>query len=176
MMKPTIIILLALTWALPFAAVAADNPKITDKPTGVVVQKVESDSTLKRMFDEVWAKLRGYGPKLSTSDARTSVTAVAGVRGAESTNSQIKPYWKGDRTDDPAYVQEVNAYNAAQTLADNGAADKAAAAFEEFLKTYPKSVFKPSAQFALGLAYGAAGQAAKGKAALDGFVRDYPTH
>jgi len=161
---------------------AAEPAKPADKPAnkstaGVVVQKVENESTLRRMFDETWAKLRSYGPRLTTGEAsRGGATIVAGVRGAESTGSQLKPYWKGDRTSDPAYVQEANAYNQAQALAEAGDNDKAAAGFEEFLKTYPKSSFKPNAQFALGLTYGAAGQKVKSKTALDGFIKDYPAH
>lgn len=177
MKNRTAMCIFLLITTLPAVAAEPTRPADKSKPTtGVVVQKVESESTLKRLFEETWAKLRSYGPKLSTSDARTSTTVVAGVRGTESTGTQLKPYWKGDRTNDPAYVQEANAYNQAQALADAGDNGKAAAAFEEFLKNYPKSAFKPNARFALGLAYGAGGDKAKGRSALDGFIKDYPAH
>jgi TolA-binding protein len=172
-------IILAASVFLPLAASAAEPAKPADHAGGAgvtAVQKAESDSGFKRVLDEMWARLRTYGPRASTGDARSGVTVIAGVRGAESTGTQLKPYWKGDRTDDPTYVQEVSAYHQAQAHADAGSADKAAAAFEEFLKAYPKSAFKPSAQFALALAYGAAGDKLKGRAAVDSFLHDYPAH
>jgi tetratricopeptide (TPR) repeat protein len=170
-MKKRMIVIVAM--ALPLAVSAAEPAR----PGGaVVVQQVESESALKRLFDEAWAKLRSYGPKLGSGSSGRHVTVVAGVRGNESTGTQLNPYWKGDHTSDPGYVQEATAFNHAQDLADAGDVDKAVAGFEEFLNNYPKSSFKPNAQFALGLSYGAAGQKAKGRAALEGFIRDYPTH
>ncbi len=164
---------------LPFAVVTADDVKPVapaHSSNGPVVQKVGDDNAIKRLFDEMWAKLRSYGPKLNTSAVHDNATVVAGIRGAESTSSQLKPYWKGDRTGDPAYAQEVTAYNIAQSLAESGEVVKAAAAFEEFLKNHPKSVFTPNARFGLGLAYSAADQKEKGVSAFEGLIRDFPTH
>lgn len=36
------------------------------------------------------------------------------IRGAETTTSLIKPYWKGDKTGDPEYVAELTRYTRAQ--------------------------------------------------------------
>lgn len=174
-MKP--ISLIALFMLFPLSALAADAERTADKARapGAVVQKVEGESPFKRLMEEMWAKLRSYGPRLSTTDAGRT-TQVAGVRGAESTASQLKPYWKGDRANDPAYAQEVDAFNKAQELADAGDMPQSAKAFDDFLKSYPKSTLKPNAQFGAGLSHGASGQKDKGLAALNGFIKDNPKH
>jgi len=122
-----------------------------DKAPRVEILKAEERSGLQSLLDEMWSRLRQYGPKLSVKETEKT-TVVAGVRGAESTTSTLTPYWKGDKTKDPAYVAEVNAFNGAQTLAERADYPAASAAFEQFLKDHPDSTFKPNAEFGLALA------------------------
>lgn len=162
---------------LPVAVLAAEPAPPKGASKGAVVQRVEGASGLQRLLDEMWAKLRSYGPRLQGAEsAQARDSQVAGVRGAESTTSTLSPYWKGDRSGDPAFVAEVNAYNRAQDLAESGNPAGAAQAFEEFLKAYPKSPLRPNAQFGLALAHGARGERAGANAALEVFVREHPNH
>jgi hypothetical protein len=170
------IVIAVFVLALPFSAFAAGTAKPADS-SAVVVQKVEPDSALKKLFDEAWAKLRTLGPRLVTGSAGDAGgNQVAGVRGAESTGTRLEPYWKGDRSADPAYAQEVSAFNQAQAAAESGDAAGAVKGFEEFVVAYPKSALKPNARFALGVAYAVAGQKEKSQATLDAFMHDYPAH
>ena len=139
-----------LVTALLIPTVLAADPATRAAPR-VEVQKAEERSGLQSLLDEMWSRLRQYGPKLSVKETEKT-TVVAGVRGAESTTSTLTPYWKGDKTKDPAYVAEVNAFNGAQTLAERADHPAASAAFEKFLKDFPHSTFKPNAEFGLALA------------------------
>jgi TolA-binding protein len=153
--------------------VLAAEPATRSAPR-VEVQKADERSGLQNLLDEMWSRLRQYGPKLSVKEAEKT-TVVAGVRGAESTASTLTPYWKGDKTKDPAYVAEVNAFNAAQTLAERDDYPAAAAAFEKFLKDYPASSLKPNAEFGLALAVSGTDRV-KGLAQLKAFAEQNRTH
>ena len=164
-------LLLASLLLVP-AVLAAD--KTTRETPRVEIQKAEERSGLQNMLDEMWSRLRQYGPKLSAREAEKT-TIVAGVRGAESTASTLTPYWKGDKTRDPAYVAEVNAFNSAQALAERDDYPAAAAAFEKFLKDYPASTLKPNAEFGLALAVSGMDQA-RGLVQLKRFAEQNRTH
>jgi TolA-binding protein len=153
--------------------VLAADKAVRETPR-VEVQKAEERSGLQSLLDEMWSRLRQYGPKLSTKDSE-KITVVAGVRGAESTASTLTPYWKGDKTRDPAFVAEVNAFNAAQTLAERDDYPAAAAAFEKFLREYPASSLKPNAEFGLALAVSGTDRT-KGLAHLKSFAEQHRTH
>ena len=169
------IVVLTLLGLMPAWSTAAEDTAKT-KPR-VEIQKVEDGGTLKGLLDQVWARLRTYGPNTSAYDSRASTTTlVAGVRGTEATSSALKPYWKGDKTKDPVYAQEVDAYTKAQGLADTGDLKQAAAALDGFIKTYPASTLKPNAVFAAGLVYAGLGDKAKSSVMLQTFVKDYPDH
>ena len=174
-MKINIVVLTLLSLMPVWSATAAEDAAQT-KPR-VEIQKVQDGGTLKGLLDQVWARLRTYGPNTSAYDSRAnSATLVAGVRGAEATSSALKPYWKGDKTKDPAYAQEVEAYTKAQGLADVGDLKQAAVALDGFIKSYPASTLKPNAIFAAGLVYAGMGDKAKSSAMLQSFVKDYPDH
>jgi TolA-binding protein len=168
-------LLLASLLFIP-AALAAESPK-ADAPrttTRVEVQKAEERSSLQGLLDEMWSRLRQYGPKLSVKETEKT-TVVAGVRGAESTASTLTPYWKGDKTRDPAYVAEVSAFNDAQALAERADYPAAATAFEKFLKDYPASSLKPNAEFGLALAVSGTDKV-KGLVQLKAFAEQNRTH
>lgn len=170
------LVIAAFGLVLPLSALAAGGETKSATQPAVVVQKVEPDSALRKLLDQIWARLRAMGPHQVTGSAASGSAQVAGVRGAESTTSQLDPYWKGDRSADPAYRRELEAYSQAQTLIDKGDPAGAAKSFEEFVAAYPASTLKINAQFALGASYAAAGQKEKSLATLDAFLRDYPAH
>jgi len=135
-----------------------------------------TSAPLKQLIDEIWAKLRGHVPRTSARAEDNQRTQIAGVRGAETTTSTLKPYWKDDKTTDPVYAKEVQSLNQAMKLADAGKLTTAAKAFDGFLKRYPESRLKSTAQFGLGLAYAELGQKDRGLAALRAFKTENPKH
>lgn len=166
-----ITVLLLLMFCVPALSVAAEQAK---KESRIVVQK-EEQSIFKGLFYRVWSKLRTLTPKMSQRNRSRSVV-TAGVRGAETTDSLIEPYWKGDKTDDPVYVKELTEFNNAHQLAENGDLPSAVKAFTSFISEHGDSDLKPNAQFALGMSYGGMGQAKSGVNALNAFVEENPTH
>ena len=136
----------------------------------------QAQSGLTGLLGELWAKLRAVAPRAQTSQAVVSTTVTAGVRGAEATESELKPYWMGDREQDPAYQAERKALQAAQELADGGKFGDAARAFDTFLETYPKSSFAPNARFGGGLSYAALGDKARAITAFEAFLKQDAQH
>ncbi len=171
-MKLVLLSSVGLLFSLMLPAAAQDS----QSPAGVEIRKVDEGLSVKRVFSRLWAKLRAYVPKPGMRQAATKRTQIAGVRGAESTGSQLQPYWKGDRTADPSYVEQVEAFYAAIELADGGRLQAAAKAFSAFAAAYPDSDLSPHAQFALGLLYIELGNEQQGVKALRTFARSYPSH
>ncbi len=154
---------------LSMAAAAAEPP------AAARVQPTQSGE-LTQLLGRVWAKLRAYLPRDKVSAAQARRTQIAGVRGAEATESVLQPYWKADRTADPVYREQVRQLVAALALADSGALAQALSALESFSSTYPQSEFGPTAQFAAALVYGQLGERSKAATALAHFMQSYPAH
>jgi TolA-binding protein len=129
----------------------------------------------KVMLGELWARLRSAGPRQSTQVIATQ-TVTAGIRGAEATESELKPYWKGDREQDPAYRAERQALQSAQELADAGKFSEAAKAFDTFGEAYPRSTLASDARFGGALAQAALGDKARAISGFEGFLKQNPQH
>jgi TolA-binding protein len=136
----------------------------------------QAQSGLQSLLGELWAKLRAASPRAQTAVATAAPTVTAGVRGVEATESELKPYWRGDREQDPAYRAERQALVAAQDLADGGRYGEAARAFDSFLESYPKSPFAPNARFGAGLSYAALGDRARAVAAFEAYLSQDAQH
>jgi len=136
----------------------------------------QAQSGLASLLGELWAKLRAVSPGAQTAQATAAPTVTAGVRGVEATESELKPYWRGDRDQDPAYRAERQALLAAQDLADRTRYGDAARAFDAFLESYPKSPFAPNARFGGGLSYAALGDRARATAAFEAFLQQDAQH
>lgn len=150
-----------------------EEAKKDNKPVVTVIKK-EEQSGFGGLLSRLWGKLRAVSPKVGVNESR-STTQVAGVRGAETTETALQPYWKDDKEADPAFVQQSNAFRAAQQLADNGSYKDAASAFDKFNQDYPDSQLKPNAVFGRALSQLSGGDDT-GKATLQQFVSDYPQH
>ena len=166
-----ITVILMLVFCLPALSVAAEQA--TNK-SSVVVQK-KQQSVFKGLFYSVWGKLRTLSPKMSQRNRSRSVI-TAGVRGAETTDSLIDPYWKGDKTDDPDYIKELTQFNNAHQLAENGDLPSAVKALSAFISDHGDSDLKANAQFALGISYGGMGDAKSSVNTLRAFVKDNAKH
>ena len=127
-------------------------------------------SGIKDMLSRMWAKLRAATPR-SQSQA-SNVTVTAGLRGAEATESELKPYWRGEREQ----AAERAALDKAQGLADAGNYGEAAKAFDAFAQDNPKSPLAANAVFGAALARAAMGDTARAKAGFEDFIRREPQH
>jgi len=155
-------------------AVFAEGTNVEDE--NPVMVQTESSSAFKGLLYKVWGRLRALNPQLKTNKTRDRSVATMGIRGAETTTSLIEPYWKGDKTDDPAYINELTRYTQAQQYAENGDLPKAVTELNSFLVEYADSDLKPNAQFALGISQGGMGNIAESKKTLQLFVDDNPKH
>lgn len=173
-MKYTSVILL-LMFSFTTTAFAADAGDQSEQGSSIVV-KSESSSTFKGLLYKVWGRLRALNPQLNTNKTRNRTVATMGIRGAETTTSLIEPYWKGDQTDNPDYINELTRYTEAQQYAEDGDLKKAVTALNTFLEEYEDSDLKPNAQFALGISQGGMGDVAASKKTLQIFVDDNPKH
>ena len=136
----------------------------------------QAPSGMTGLLGELLAKLRAAAPRTQSAQAVVTTTVTAGVRGVEVTESELKPYWMGDREQDPAYQAERKALQAAQELADAGRFGDAARAFDAFLETYPKGLLAPNARFGSGLSYAALGDKARSLAAFEAFLKQDAQH
>ena len=163
-------IILTLALVTPALTIAAEQ----DAADKQFVVKSEKKSAFKGLLYSVWGKLRALNPTKAERRQRTVVTA--GVRGAETTESLINPYWKDDKTNDKDYIKELDSYTSAQQLAEDGDLNGAVKALTSFLENHEDSDLKPNAQFALGISYGGLGQNQPSIKAFKAFVNDNPKH
>jgi TolA-binding protein len=131
-------------------------------------------AAMKDLLGSLWAKLRAATPRANPVIATTTVTA--GLRGAEATESELKPYWKGDREQDPAALAERKALDHAQSLADAGNYAEAARAFDAFVQANPRSPLASNALFGAALARAALGERGQAAGALETFLKQNPQH
>jgi TolA-binding protein len=126
-------------------------------------------SAVKDLLGKLWGRLRAATPRTQTA---ASVTVTAGLRGAEATESELKPYWRGDREQ----AGEREALEKAQALADAGNFADAAKAFDAFLKDSPRSPLAANAMFGAALARAATGDKARATAGFSEFIKQQPQH
>jgi TolA-binding protein len=121
---------------------------------------------VKETLQNLWAKLRAATPKSAPPPA-TTATVTAGLRGIEATESELKPYWRGD---------ERQAFENAQALADAGKFAEAAAAFDALAQSNPTGAIAPNALFGAALARAALGDRARARAGFEDFLKRDPGH
>jgi len=139
-------------------------------PAAAQATQPSQSSAVKDMLGKLWGRLRAATPRSQASAG--GVTVTAGLRGAEATESELKPYWRGDREQ----AGEREALEKAQALADAGNFADAAKAFESFLQANPKSPLAANAMFGAALARAAMGDRARASAGFADFIRQQPQH
>ncbi len=163
-MNPRALIVLGAWFAaLPLAA-PAQTP--TAAPT--------TASAVTDLLGNLWARLRATMPR--SAPPAPAATVPAGLRGTEATESDLKPYWRGDRENDPAFRTEREALERAQGLAETGKYAEALRGFEMFLQQYPQSTLAPNAMFGAALARAALGDRARAVAGFEDFIKREPQH
>lgn len=133
-----------------------------------------SSSSMKEMLGNLWGRLRAATPRSTAAAPTTTVTA--GLRGSEATESELKPYWRGDKETDAGSIAERKALEGAQALADSGKFAEAARAYDTFLVQYPRSPLAANAVFGRALAHAALGDKAKATAGFQEFIKRDPQH
>jgi hypothetical protein len=141
----------------------------TDKSSTYEVIKSESS-----FFSSLWGKIKRIIPRKHSTDH--TATAVIGVRGAETTESALKPYWEGDLSTDPAFINDVKQFDDATKLCESDTPAKGTATFESLLKNSSNDMLKANTMIALASCYAQHGNEAKGREHLQAFVLKYPKH
>jgi len=149
-------------------------PVIAEQVDSGAAIKAEKDNAFKGLFYTVWNKFKSLSPK-SENPVR-NVTVTMGIRGAETTSTILQPYWKDDKTSDKKFMQQLEDFAKAQSMADDGDIENANKAFNGFISNYPESDLKPNAQFAEALTMAAMGKMADSKESFKAFIDDYPEH
>jgi TolA-binding protein len=132
----------------------------------------QQQADVKEFLQNLWGKLRALTPR-SGPPPETTATVTAGLRGAEATESELRPYWRGG---EPPARSEMLALERAQAAADAGKFSEAAQAFEAFLQANPRSALAPNALFGAALARAAMGDGARATAAFEEFIKREPGH
>jgi TolA-binding protein len=139
-------------------------------PAAAQEKQAPQSSAVKDLLGKLWGRLRAATPR--SQAAAGSVTVTAGLRGAEATESELKPYWRGDREQ----AGERDALEKAQALADAGNYSDAAKAFDAFLKDNPRSPLAANAMFGAALSRAALGERARAAAGFQDFIKQQPQH
>lgn len=91
-MKKLAIILMCITGLLLNAGLYAQDSAI---------KETETHNVFEGIFLSIWSKLKSLNPTQKQS-AKSTTVYTAGIRGAENTETLLKPYWKDDLTKPPA--------------------------------------------------------------------------
>lgn len=163
-------LLMVLSLVLPVYTLAEEPAQQSN-----VQLEQQEGNVFKGVFYKVWSKFRALSPKHEKEPVKR-VSATAGIRGAETTTSSLQPYWKGDRSGDESFMQQLDAFAHAQSLADQGRLDEAGKAFSLFADAWPNSDLRPNAQFALGVIYGSSGKKSDSIRIFESFIQENPQH
>ena len=166
-MKQVLVLLCCLS-----APVATTALQAQDSAT---IVETGSHNVFTGFFRSVWARLKSLNPSAKES-ANSEVVYTAGIRGAESTDTLLKPYWKDDLTRDTKFQAELQKYSLAQQKMDRGELESAVESFDSFLNEFAHSDLRPNALFAKGLSLAGLGQTQQSLATMQQFVDENPNH
>jgi len=139
------------------------------------IVETESHSIFKGLFQSVWARLKSLNPSVKQS-ANSEVVYTAGIRGAESTDTLLKPYWKDDLTQDEAFQAELEQFSLAQLEMDRGELKSAVASFDGFLEEFAQSDLRPNALFGKSISLAGLGKTEDSLQVMRQFLEENPNH
>jgi hypothetical protein len=139
------------------------------------IVETQSHSVFKGFFQSVWARLKSLNPSMKES-ANSDVVYTAGIRGAESTDTLLKPYWKGDLTQDEEFQAELQKFSLAQLKMDRGELDSAVKSYDNFLDEYAQSDLRPNALFGKSISLAGLGDTQQSLETMQLFVDENPNH
>ena len=165
MTKLTILILCIGSLLINTGAVAQDS----------TIKQTTTHSVFKGIFLSVWSKLKSLNPTQKQSAKSVQIYTV-GMRGAESTDTLLKPYWKNDLARDVQFQTELKRFSLAQQKLDSGELEDAAREFDKFLVEYSSSSLRPNALFAKSLSLAGTGNKEMSITAMKQFIDENPNH
>jgi tetratricopeptide (TPR) repeat protein len=139
------------------------------------IVETQSHSVFKGFFQSVWARLKSLNPRMKES-ANSKVIYTAGIRGAESTDTLLKPYWKGDLTQDREFQAELQKFSLAQLKMDRGELESAVESYDSFLDEYAQSDLRPNALFGKSISLAGLGDTQQSIATMQLFIDENPNH
>lgn len=151
------------------------NAPLVAQESSIVVNQSEDHSIFEGLFRSVWAKLKSINPTAKQS-ARSVQFYTAGIRGAESTDTLLTPYWKDDLTQDEQFQAQLEKFSLAQVAMDQGELETAVTSFDSFLEEYGQSDLRPNALFGKSISLAGLGQLDESRAAMQLFVDENPNH
>ena len=137
--------------------------------------ETEDHNVFTGVFRSVWARLKALNPS-SRESANAEVVYTAGIRGSESVDTLLQPYWKDDLTRDAAFQAELEKYGLAQLQMDRGELEAAIQSFDQFLDEYAQSDLRPNALFGKSISQAGLGQTEQSLATMRLFVKENPNH
>lgn len=137
--------------------------------------ETESHSVFTGLFKSVWARLKALNPG-SRESANEDVVYTAGIRGAEATDTLLKPYWKDDLTQDQKFQAELDQYSLAQLKMDRGELESAVVSFDIFLDKFAQSDLRPNALFGKSISLAGLGQSQQSLVTMQQFIDENPNH
>ncbi len=141
----------------------------------VIIKQTETHNIFKGVFYSIWSKLRALNPHQRQS-AKSTAVYTAGIRGAESTDTLIQPYWKDDLTKDKKFQAELKQFTLAQHLMDKGDLTASVNAFDDFINQYKSSKLKANALIAKGVSLAGLGKNSEAIVTIKKFIDENPTH
>lgn len=160
-----IFILLFTLGLLSGQAIAADQQKSS------TYQVVKSERSF---FSSLWSRIKRIVPRKQAT--MNTSTAVLGVRGAETTESALQPYWEGDLSSDSTFRNDIKQFDDGTKLCESKTPDKGTETFEQLLKTTENDMLKANTMIALASCYAEQGDEAKGREQLQSFLVKFPQH
>lgn len=168
-MKQVLILLCCLS--TPFATFMV-QAQSSDSTT---IVETNTHNVFTGLFQSVWARLKSLNPTVKES-ANTDVVYTAGIRGAESTDTLLKPYWKDDLTQNAEFQAELQKYSLAQLKMDRGELESAVKSFDGFLDEFAQSDLRPNALFGKSISLAGLGENQQSLATMQQFVEENPNH
>jgi TolA-binding protein len=165
-----VLFLVCCLWA-PLATTVVQAQ--TSDTTTIV--ETSSHNVFTGLFKSVWARLKSLNPTIKES-ANSDAVYTAGIRGAESTDTLLKPYWKDDLSQDKEFQAELQKYSQAQLKMDRGELESAVKSFDSFLDDFAQSDLRPNALFGKSISLAGLGQNQRSLATMQQFVEENPNH
>lgn len=170
-MKKLILLICCISGpTIAFPLVAQD----TQTQTGQIYES-KSHSVFKGLFLKVWGKLKSVNPTQKQS-AKVEQVYAAGIRGAESADTLLKPYWKDDLSQDQEFQTELQLFSNAQLNLDKGELEDAVKEFDTFIDKYQQSSLRPNALFARSIGLAGIGKKDLSTTSMQLFLDENPNH
>jgi len=150
------------------------TPAVNAQDATTLVEK-NTHNVFTGLFSSVWAHFKSINPSQKES-ANSDRVYNAGIRGAESTDSLLQPYWKDDLSRDQQFQAELTNFNLAQNRLDQGELEVAARMFDDFLQKFGQSALRPNALFGKSISLAGIGETEQSLTTIRQFVEENPRH